>query len=274
MTDQNRKTLRSFYCRDYLWEMFEQMTQELGCSMDYLINESMRLYARSRDYSPGEGGASNDAGQRSPSGWGQQPQQPQQQPMNRGGHPSSPGLGGQGMSGAPQGGQGMNHRTFQRVPAVRGGQQPQQPQQQGFGQAPAPPQRGPGGPPPPPPRPGQKNFQQQQQPTHQSPHGGGFGQQPAASGPLYMRFNNNRYVIDNDKFVIGRGSQHTDLTIRDGNISRKHCAVIHRNGNYYIKDLDSTNGIEYRGNRIESKRIEEGDVFYLCDYELRFTYQG
>ncbi len=89
-----------------------------------------------------------------------------------------------------------------------------------------------------------------------------------------MIFNNNRYVIDSDKFVIGRGSQQTDLTIRDGNISRKHCAVIHRNGNYYIKDLDSTNGIEYRGNRIESKRIEDGDTFYLCDYELRFTYQG
>ena len=50
MTDQNRKTLRSFYCRDYLWELFEQMTHELGCSMDYLINESMRLYARSRDF--------------------------------------------------------------------------------------------------------------------------------------------------------------------------------------------------------------------------------
>ncbi len=265
MTDQNRKTLRSFYCRDYLWELFEQMTQELGCSMDYLINESMRLYARSRDYAPGEQGAANDGPQRSPSGWGQQPQQPQQQ---RGRHPSSSGMGG------PQGGgQGMNHRTFQRVPAVRGGGQ--QPQQGGFGQAPQPPQpqRGPGGPPPPPPRPGQPSFQQQQ-PTHQSPHGGGFGQQQAQSGPLYMIFNNNRYVIDSDKFVIGRGSQHTDLTIRDGNISRKHCAVIHRNGNYYIKDLDSTNGIEYRGNRIESKRIEDGDVFYLCDYELRFTYQG
>lgn len=89
-----------------------------------------------------------------------------------------------------------------------------------------------------------------------------------------MIFNNNRYVVDNDKFVIGRGSQQTDLTIRDGNISRKHCAILRRNGNYYIKDLDSTNGVEYRGNRIESKRIEEGDVFYLCDYELRFTYRG
>ena len=51
MTDQNRKTLRSYYCRDYLWELFEVMTRDLGCSMDYLINESMRHYARSRNYS-------------------------------------------------------------------------------------------------------------------------------------------------------------------------------------------------------------------------------
>ena len=97
--------------------------------------------------------------------------------------------------------------------------------------------------------------------------GVGAGGQP----PLILIFNNNRYTIDKEKWVIGRGSQQTDLTIRDGNISRKHCAVLYRNGAYYIKDLDSTNGVEYRGNRIESKKIEEGDVFYLCDYELRFT---
>lgn len=275
MTDQNRKTLRSFYCRDYLWELFEQMTQELGCSMDYLINESMRLYARSRDYSPGEGAGPGQGQQPSSGNWGQQ----QQQQASRGGRPQ------QGQSqpqnpGLPQGGSGMDHRTFQRVPAVRGGNGQQQ--QQGFGQQPPQPQqqqqRGPGGPPPPPPRPGQQNNfgqqQQQQRQQYQSPRGSGFGQQPAQQAPLYMIFNNNRYVIDSDKFVIGRGSQHTDLTIRDGNISRKHCAIIHRNGNYYIKDLDSTNGIEFRGNRIESKRIDDGDVFYLCDYELRFTYQG
>lgn len=268
MTDQNRKTLRSFYCRDYLWELFEQMTQELGCSMDYLINESMRLYARSRDYSPGEGAGPNGDPQRSQSGWGQQ------QPNGRGAQFQGNQHQGHQQPGGPQGGSGMDHRTFQRVPAVRGNNgQPNQ----GFGQQPArpqqPQQRGPGGPPPPPPRPGQQNYGQARS-DHQSPRGSGFGQQAAQQAPLYMVFNNNRYVIDSDKFVIGRGSQHTDLTIRDGNISRRHCAVIHRNGNYYIKDMDSTNGIEFRGNRIESKRIEEGDVFYLCDYELRFTYQG
>ena len=125
-------------------------------------------------------------------------------------------------------------------------------------------------PPPPPPRPDAQQW-------GQSPPAGfgvsqGFGHSAAGQPPVYLIFNNNRYVIDKEKFIIGRGSQQTDLTIRDGNISRKHCAVIFRNGAYYIKDLGSTNGIEYRGNRIESKKIEEGDTFYLCDYELRFSH--
>ncbi|TXD43690.1 FHA domain-containing protein [Lujinxingia vulgaris] len=144
-------------------------------------------------------------------------------------------------------------------------------------------QRGPGGPPPPPPRPNAGGGWPQEAPQAPRPPQApqaqpSFGAEPAYGAatlpPLYLSFNNNRYTVDKEKFVIGRGSQHTDLTIRDGNISRKHCMVIHRNGSYYIKDLGSTNGIEFRGNRIESKKIEEGDVFFLCDYELRFSYRG
>ena len=79
---------------------------------------------------------------------------------------------------------------------------------------------------------------------------------------------------DKDQFIIGRGSKTSDLAIKDGNISRKHAAVIRRNGTFYIKDLGSTNGIDYKGMRIDNKRIDEGDVFHLCDYELRFTYRA
>ena len=258
MTDQNRKTLRSFYCRDYLWELFEQMTHELGCSMDYLINESMRLYARSRDF-PAEGqqGAPGQAG-----GFGA----PANPPVDR-------------FNVGYQQGPMAEHRTFDRIQPVGPGNRPMPPQPQpnpfGAPAAPAPPappapvgppQGGMGGmgglassPPPPPPRPGQQSA--------------GWGQ-PAPGGrqTLYLTFNNQRYPVDKDKFVIGRGTQQTDLTIRDGNISRKHCAVIFHNGAYYIKDMGSTNGIEFKNNRIESKKIDDGDVFYLCDYELRFSY--
>src|SRR4051812_18477664 len=55
--DQNKKTLRHFQCRDYLWEIFEQMSAELECSTDYLINEAMRQYARSRNYGTSRRGA-------------------------------------------------------------------------------------------------------------------------------------------------------------------------------------------------------------------------
>ena len=100
------------------------------------------------------------------------------------------------------------------------------------------------------------------------------GPAPAAGPTLFLIFNNQRIPIDKDQFIIGRGSKTSDLAIKDGNISRKHAAVIRRNGTFYIKDLGSTNGIDYKGMRIDNKRIDEGDVFHLCDYELRFTYRG
>src|SRR5262245_19711661 len=48
--DQSKKTMRHFYCRDVLWETFEQMANDFDCSIDYLINEAMRYYARSKNY--------------------------------------------------------------------------------------------------------------------------------------------------------------------------------------------------------------------------------
>ena len=48
MSDPDPKTLRSFACRDRLWALFGDMSTELECSVDYLINEALRQYARSR----------------------------------------------------------------------------------------------------------------------------------------------------------------------------------------------------------------------------------
>src|SRR5438874_10653085 len=64
--DPNRKTPRSFQCRDVLWETFEQMARELECSVDYLINEAMKQYARQRSYGgrtpyPNAAGRGNDS---------------------------------------------------------------------------------------------------------------------------------------------------------------------------------------------------------------------
>src|SRR5215831_7495580 len=47
--DPNKKSARTFQCRDVLWDTFDQMARELECSVDYLINEAMKQYARQRN---------------------------------------------------------------------------------------------------------------------------------------------------------------------------------------------------------------------------------
>ncbi len=95
---------------------------------------------------------------------------------------------------------------------------------------------------------------------------------PKKARPLYLYFEGQCYAIDQEQFVIGRGSKYSDLPIKDANISRRHCAIVRREGGYYVKDLGSTNGVEYNGERVDNHRIEEGTLYRLCDHELRFSF--
>jgi hypothetical protein len=259
--DQSKKTMRHFYCRDVLWETFEQMANDFDCSIDYLVNEAMRYYARSKNY--------QSPGAPQMTGGNQIPPPGNSQPN------AYPKPNGPGSNRPPPGTQPPPNTTGQtNSPANRQRPMPPTPGYVGANAAP-------GGAPT-----GAVNR----------PMGGGMGAAPGMNGPsiaphappasanmpqmgsagptLFLIYNGQRYPVTKDQFIIGRGSKTSDLAIKDGNISRKHAAVIRRNGTYYIKDLGSTNGIDYKGMRIDNKRIDEGDVFHLCDYELRFTYRG
>jgi hypothetical protein len=96
--------------------------------------------------------------------------------------------------------------------------------------------------------------------------------QPQQARPLYLAFEGNWYVVDKEEFVIGRGAKYSDLPIKDANISRRHCAIVRRGGDYFIKDLGSTNGIEFGGERVDNHKILEGSVYYLCEHEVRFSF--
>lgn len=91
---------------------------------------------------------------------------------------------------------------------------------------------------------------------------------------LFVHYGGHVYPVNKAEFVIGRGSSGTDLTIRDGNISRKHAVVLFHNGGFFMQDLGSTNGVEFNGQRVETKAIEEGDAFTICDHEITFSYRG
>ncbi len=254
--DQSKKTMRHFYCRDVLWETFEQMANDFDCSIDYLVNEAMRYYACSKNYqSPGGPPMTGNA--------------PQPNNNNNSSaansYPPSKGPGG------PRAGAATNSPASANMGGNAGG-------------APGMAARRPA-----PPTPGYANAAAAAQ-ANARPMGGAPGMHAPAAAPaappmppmnapaggptLFLIYNGQRYAVTKDQFIIGRGSKTSDLPIKDGNISRKHAAVIRRNGTFYIKDLGSTNGIDYKGMRIDNKRIDEGDVFHLCDYELRFTYRA
>ncbi len=208
MGDQgDRKTVRAFQCRDYLFDIFDRMSAEHQCSVDYLINEAMREYARSCEQPV----AAVDARE----------------------------LVGSAVAGAaPIGAPPVEPRPAPMLTPVPSRRPTAQPSVTA-----------------PPPLPGHRPSD------------------AAARRVLVLQFNGQTFPVEKDEFIIGRGARTADLTIRDGNISRRHAAVVFHDGVYFMKDLGSTNGIEFAGQRVESKRIEEGDVYRICDYELRFTYQ-
>lgn len=245
--DPNKKSLRSFQCRDYLWTVFEQMSAELECSVDYLINEAMRQYARGRSYpTRGQSAPAMAAVQSVP--------------------PSSPAMSSPAMSSrTTDTAIAIEPSTMPPRTAVAAAQNVAIP---AMPPTPTGPSRL-----PPPPRSEPRISLDSLPPLS--------AQRPKAPAPfappprprLTLIFNGQRIPVTKDEFVIGRGSKSADFTIRDGNISRRHAVLVFHEGQYFMKDLGSTNGVEFEGRRIDVKRVEEGDVFHLCDYAISFTYR-
>ena len=293
-SDPNKKSPRTFQCRDMLWETFEQMARELECSVDYLINEAMKQYARQRSYGPrtpypggggrdeppppqqrrgsgrGDGGGRDrDRDPRNDPNYQSAPPPPMAPPQSlRGGGGGMPprGPGGGGLP-PPRGPGGLPAPA----PPARGG---------GMG----PPARGMGGGPPgmrsqppsgprsaPPPIPAGR-APGSMPPVPQGGGGNGYGGL-SAGAPLSVIYQGEKHGVAKDRYVIGRGKQSSDLTLKDPNVSRQHAMIEYQNGVYYMVDMGSTNGVEYNGQRIARKQIAEGDVFRICDHDLRFTYR-
>ena len=89
---------------------------------------------------------------------------------------------------------------------------------------------------------------------------------------LTIPYQGEAFPVTKDRFIIGRGKQTSDLTIKDPNVSRQHAMIEFSGGQYYIVDMGSTNGVEFNGQRVARKVINEGDSFKVCDHELRFSY--
>jgi pSer/pThr/pTyr-binding forkhead associated (FHA) protein len=106
-----------------------------------------------------------------------------------------------------------------------------------------------------------------------TPGANGFRTAAPQSSTLNIVYQGEKFPITKDRFVIGRGKQSSDLTLKDPNVSRQHAMIEFQNGVYFMVDMGSTNGVEYNGQRIARKQIAEGDVFRICDHDILFTYR-
>jgi FHA domain len=103
------------------------------------------------------------------------------------------------------------------------------------------------------------------------PGGGGGGDKPRKT--LYVvNSAGDMHKIDKDTFIIGR-SRTCDLVIPSSKVSRQHSGICRENGEYYIEDLGSANGVWKDGVKIQKEKIKDGDEFMISEEVLKFIFR-
>ncbi len=272
MSEANKKTPRTFSCRNSLWDTFQEMSDSLECSVDYLVNDAMKHYARQRGFTrtsaqqvaPAAATPLSGAGAAPPPSplssesaarpqteqvafvqaapaqaapAAQRPLAPSLQPARR--IPAAP---TPGLAPAPP---RQAHASSQMSSMQATNILPRPPEPPVRGTAPL----------PPPPRAAQSTMPPPGAQATPAPH-------------LVLVYAGQAFPVSKERYIIGRGKSSSDMTIRDPNISRQHATVELSQGVYYMVDLGSTNGIEFGGQRVQRKVIHHGDVFKICDHEV------
>jgi len=72
------------------------------------------------------------------------------------------------------------------------------------------------------------------------------------------------------RMVMGRGTE-CEIVLADPNSSRQHAEISFRKGRFWIKDLDSRNGVTVNGVRTAESELSTGDVLRLGKLGYRFV---
>ena len=75
-------------------------------------------------------------------------------------------------------------------------------------------------------------------------------------------------TVSGDRFVVGRG-RHCNMVIDSAKVSREHAAIQRAPDGWWIEDLGSSNGTWFQGQRVERRRIEDGDEYLISGEKIR-----
>lgn len=229
------KTIRQVAIADRFWEAFEKMAQTMGSDRDALINQAMLSFARANGFLE-----SSAAPPESASPLELLPKEPAV--------PSSEWSTRQllGMGAPPQKKEDPTRRQvadrvmeraaeLERLMQSRTGREPIH----------------------------QPVLSPRPLPNRPQP-------QPEATTLYLITDNGEMQKIGKDRFLIGRG-KHCDFVINSGKVSREHAAIQHRGSEYFIEDLGSSNGTWFDQQRIDRRRVADGDEYLICSDKIRFV---
>lgn len=91
------------------------------------------------------------------------------------------------------------------------------------------------------------------------------GAQPPKQTSLMVRGS----LGSRESLTIGRGPMN-DLVLASMLVSRRHAIVANRDGRYFLKDANSSNGTFVNGAKIDEERLEDGDSIRIGPYRLLF----
>lgn len=81
------------------------------------------------------------------------------------------------------------------------------------------------------------------------------------------------YLVTDNPLPIGRDPGQALVIIQEPIVSKLHCQVFARNGEVFVKDLNSTNGVYVNEEKIIERQIQDGDVVFLGKKgTVRFVY--
>jgi adenylate cyclase len=74
-----------------------------------------------------------------------------------------------------------------------------------------------------------------------------------------------------DRLLVGR-RESCDIRLRFANVSAHHCELTLQGGYWYIRDLQSRNGIKVNNVRVQEKRIDPGDTVSIAKHQFTVRY--
>jgi hypothetical protein len=100
-----------------------------------------------------------------------------------------------------------------------------------------------------------------------------IGELAGQSAALVIRAGGGRagesFAIDGERMTIGRRPD-SAIFLDDITVSRDHALLVRRGSDWYLDDCGSLNGTYVNRERIDSRRLQDGDELQVGKYKLTF----